>query len=297
MKHLLTLKDFLREEILDLIKLAEKVKKKPGKFEKKLEGKTLLTMFAKPSLRTRLSFDAAMHQLGGHTVFYNLSESTLGKKESIKDFAKVTSRYVNVIMARLYEHKEIEELAKYADVPVINGLTDDFHPCQILGDLLTMKEKFGTLDKIKIVYIGDAFNNITHSLIVACNKLGIKIVVCCPDKAEYKPNPKILEGYTYTYEKDPKKAVQDASIIYTDTWMSYQIPESKKKARIKILQPYQVNKKLFDSSEALFMHCLPAARGYEVTDEVIDSERSIVYDQAENRTYVEKAVLLRLLGK
>ena len=297
-KDLLTLKDLKKEEILEIVSLAEKIKKNPVKYENSLHRKTLLMLFAKPSLRTHLSFDIGMYQLGGHAIFYDLHDSTLGVKESIKDFSKVISRYADIIMARLYSHKDVVELAKYADVPVINGLTDAYHPCQILGDLLTIKENLGGFNRKKIVYIGDGNNNVTHDLIIACDKLGIDITISSPKRKEFFPNKNLLGGAHFVFEEHPMKAVEGADIIYTDTWMSYHISESKKKMRMLNLRSYQVNKKLMDvNKKALFMHCLPAHRGDEVTSEVLDSNRSIVYDQAENRTYAEKAVLLKLLGK
>ncbi|MBI2507637.1 ornithine carbamoyltransferase [Candidatus Woesearchaeota archaeon] len=285
MKHLLSIKDFSKEEILDFISLAEKIKRKPKKFSKKLLGKTLLMLFAKPSLRTHLSFDIAMYQLGGHAIFYDLSHSVLGEKESIKDFSKVTSRYVNVIMARLYEHKQLEELAKYSLIPVINALTNFSHPCQILGDLLTIKEHFGKLDGIKLTFIGDADNNITTSLIYACPKVGIKLNIVCPKELKTK----ISGRYSLSFSSKDAKG----DIVYTDTWYSYHVPKSQYAKRKNLLKPFQVNKKLL--GKAKFMHCLPASRNEEVTDEVIDSKQSLVYDQAENRLHIEKAILLKLL--
>jgi len=295
---LLSLKDYSAKEICEIINLAERIKKSPGKYKDKLKRKTLFMVFSKPSLRTYLSFDIAMYKLGGHAIFYDLEQSTLGKKESIKDFGKVVGRYSDLIMARLYAHKDIEQLAEHSDVPVINGLTNDFHPCQILGDLMTIKEHIGRLKRLRIVYVGDGNNNVTHSLIVGCNNLGLKLVVSCPDSLGYRPNKHVTDSTLYTYEKDPMKAVKGADIIYTDTWMSYNVPESAMKTRVRSLKAWQVNEKLFDvSKKARFMHCLPATRGEEVTDGVIDSERSIIYDQAENRMWVEMAILLKLLRK
>jgi ornithine carbamoyltransferase len=298
MRHLLTLNNYTGKEILKLVKLAKKVKRKRHNYENKLKGKTLVMIFAKPSLRTHLSFDIAMHQLGGHAIFYDLSHSTLGKKESVKDFSKVVSRYADIVMARLYGHAQIEELAKYSGVPVINGLTDAYHPCQILGDLLTIREKLGKLKGKKIVYVGDANNNVTHSLIIACRKLGMEIVVSCPSKPKYMPNKKLVGKDGYKIIKDPVKAVKNSDVVYTDTWMSYQVKKFEEKSRIRALKNYQVNEKLMRGAgkKAIFMHCLPAGRGVEVTDKVMDSKASVVYDQAENRTYAEKAILLRLLN-
>ena len=298
MRHLLTINEFSDKEILDILDLASKIKKNPGKYKDKLKGKTLLMIFAKPSLRTNLSFNVGIFQLGGEAIFYNLDQSTLGAKESIKDFSKVDSRYVDIVMARLFEHKDIEELAKYSDVPVINGLTNDHHPCQALGDILTIKERFKNFRNVKITYIGDANNNVTNSLIIICNKLGMEITICSPNKKEFLPNKQVIGDLKYNYESDPKKAVQNCNVIYCDTWMSYNIPKSQHSKRAKILKNYQVNEALLNiTKNALFMHCLPAKRGEEVTDAVMDSERSIVYDQAENRLFVQKAVMLKLLGK
>lgn len=294
-RNLISLKDLSKEEMVSIIKLAEKIKKHPSRYQSKLRGKTLLMIFAKPSLRTHLSFEVAMLQLGGHAIFYSLSESVLGKKESIKDAAIVISRYVNIIMARLFEHKEMEELSKYAGIPVINhasvpvisGLDNFEHPCQVLGDLLTIKEKKKKLEELTITYIGDANNNVTNSLIFACNKLNIPLQIICPKPLE----PKIPGKYSLSH--NPRDAKGD--ILYTDSWFSYHIPESEHESRKQLLMPFQVNKQLLGS--ALFMHCLPAQRGMEVTDEVMDSPQSICYDQAENRLHIEKAILLWCMGK
>ncbi|MDP4039566.1 MAG: ornithine carbamoyltransferase [Candidatus Pacearchaeota archaeon] len=297
-KDLLTLKDLSAKEILDLVSLAGKIKKNPMKYSNKLKGKTLLMIFAKPSLRTHLSFDVGMNELGGHAIFYDLKDSTLGKKESVKDFSKVIDGYADIIMARLYGQEDLESIAKYSEVPVINGLTDDYHPCQILGDLLTMKEKFNNLKKIKVCYVGDSNNNVTHSLIIACAKLGMNLVISGPKKKKFMPNNEIVSGFKFKFEPDVKKAVKNADVIYTDTWMSYQVSKSEKKERERILKKYQVNSAIMNiSKKAKFMHCLPAHRGDEVTDEVIDSKRSIVYEQAENRQWSEMAVLLKLMKK
>ncbi len=296
MKHLITLKNYSEKEILELIELAEKIKKNPENYSERLKGKTLLMLFAKPSLRTHLSFDVGMYKLAGHAIYYDLSNSPLGKKESIKDGAKVMSRYVDIIMARLYEHKDMENLAKNSNVPIINGLDNFEHPCQVLGDLLTIKEKFGKLKGLNLTYMGDANNNVTHSLVYGCAKVGINLIISCPNQKEFLPNEIVFKKNKVKIEYDPVKAVKNADIIYTDSWMSYHIPESQMKRRINILKKYQVNGKLFNlNKKMVFMHCLPAGREYEVTDDVIDSKRSIVYDQAENRMWIHMAILLKLL--
>jgi ornithine carbamoyltransferase len=295
---LLSLKDLSAKQIMYLVDLASKTKKNKKKYANKMKGKTLLMIFSKPSLRTRLSFDIGMNQLGGHSIFYDLKYSTLGKKESIKDFGKVVDGYVDIIMARLYKQSDLNKLAKWSEVPVINGLTNDYHPCQILGDLLTIKEKLGKLKGIKLTYVGDANNNVAHSLIIACWKLGIECVISCPKQKKFMPDNKEIGKAKYKFVLDPKKAVKNADMIYTDTWMSYQVPKKEKMSRKKILKKFQVNSDLMKiGRKAGFMHCLPAHRGDEVTSSVLDSKKSWVYDQAENRTYAEKAVILWLLGK
>ena len=293
--NLLSIADLTEKEIHDLINLGIKIKKSPNKYRKKLKNKSLLMLFAKPSLRTHLSFDLAITQLGGHPIFYNMENSPLGKKESIKDGAKVMSRYVDVIMARLYEHSEMQELAKFSSIPIISGLDNYEHPCQILGDLMTIEEHLHTIKDFKLAYLGDANNNITHSLMFASKKLGFKLNIACPKNKEFMPLPNVLSS-TKTKITNIKEAVKGADIIYADSWMSYHVPESQYKRRKKILKPFQINSNLMSlSKKALFMHCLPAKRGDEVTDEVMDSKRSIIYDQAENRLHIQKAILLRAL--
>lgn len=295
-KDLLSINDLSKKEILDIISLAQKIKKSPRKYYSKLKNKVLLDIFEKPSLRTRLSFEVAMYQLGGHTIYYDLSGSPLGKgKESIEDTGKVVSRYVDVIMARLYSQDDLFKLAKNSSIPVISGLTDYEHPCQILGDLLTIKEKLRKLNNIKIAYFGDAKNNVTHSLIFACSKLGIKLSIACP--REMQPLNSVLRGSKHIeITQDVNKAIKNANIVYTDSWMSYQIPKYEHNKRVKLLKKYQVNSSLMDKApKALFMHCLPAMRGEEVTNEVIDSKRSIVLDQAGNRLNAQKAILLKFV--
>ena len=294
MRHFLTLKDYSSKELLYLIKLGRKIKISPGRYENRLAGKVLLMLFAKPSLRTRLSFEIGMLGLGGHAIFYDISTSPLGKKESIKDGAAVSTRYVDVVMARLYEHKDIEEFAEHSSVPVINGLTNKYHPCQALGDMLTIWEKFRTFN-VKLAYLGDANNNVTHSLMYASKKLGVKMQIACPKSKEFMPDPKIVKE-TGVKVVSVAEAIKSADVIYTDSWRSYHIKDSRMKRRLKALKKYQVNSKTF-GRKALFMHCLPAKRGEEVTDQVMDSPRSVILDQAYNRLPIEQAILLKLLRK
>ncbi len=306
MEHLITLENISKEKILEILSLAQEIKKFPSNYKNKLDRKTLLMIFAKPSLRTRLSFEVGMTQIGGHAIYYDIKDSPMGKKESIADTAKTASKYVDIIMARLFEHKDMEELASYSNVPVISGLDNEEHPCQILSDIFTLKEKFTKFEGITITYLGDANNNVTHSLLYACSKVGINLIISCPNKKEYLPNNTIFEkAKRFTVrsiikiETNPYEAVKNADLVYTDSWMSYHIPDEEKEKRILILKPYQVNKELMKKANknAYFMHCLPALRGYEVTADVIDGKQSIVFEQAENRLHVQKAIILKLLGK
>ncbi len=282
---LLTLKDWSEKDILYIIDKAIEIKKNPQKYENSLKGKTLVMLFEKTSTRTRLSFEVGMTQLGGHAIFVDWKTSQLGKAD-LKDEIRCIDRYADIIMARVYKQESVDTMAKYSDKPVINGLSDTSHPCQILADLMTIKEKLGKLKGLKLAYIGDG-NNVCNSLIVGCKKVGMKIAVAAPKGYEPLEKPDLLTT-------DPKQAAKDADVIYTDTWVSMG-QEAEKEKRLKIFPPYQITKKLL--GKALFMHCLPAYRGYEVTDEVIDSKQSIVFDQAENRLHAQKAIMLKLLGK
>ena len=297
MRNFLAIKDMKKGELLYLIKKSKDIKKISKKYEESLENKTLLMIFEAPSLRARLSFETAMLQMDGHAIFYTTGESTLGKKESMKEFSRVVSRYVDVMMARLFSHTDLLELAKYSSVPVINGMTNAEHPCQIAGDLLTMNEKRKTR---KIAYVGDCNNNVTNSLLYAAAILGTDVAVASPKGKEFEANNSVIR-YCKTISKksqititnDPRKAVKDADVVYTDSWMSYRVPKDREAFRIKKLKPFQVNSKLMrHSNNAIFMHCLPAKRGHEVTDEVMDSPASVVIDQAENRLHAQKAILL-----
>ena len=283
--NLLTLNDWKKEDILHVIDEAILIKKDPDKYLKVLKGKTMAMLFEKNSTRTRISFEVGMAQLGGHALFIDWKTTQLGKAD-LKDEIKCIGRYVDIIMARVYKHKDIEIMAKNAEKPIINALSDDSHPCQILADLMTIKEKFGKLKGIKLAYVGDG-NNVCNSLIVGCKKVGIIVNVAAPKGYEPIEEPDLLTN-------DPKEAVKGADVVYTDTWISMG-HETEKKKRLKILLAYQVNKNLLGN--ALFMHCLPAYRGYEVTDEVLDSKQSIVFDQAENRLHSQKALILKLMGK
>lgn len=306
MKDLLTLKDLKKEEVLDIIEKAVEIKANPNRYSNTLARKTLFMIFEKPSLRTRVSFEVGMTQMGGHAIFYSIKDSPLGKKETIADTAKTASRHADIIMARLFEHKDMEEFAENSSIPVINALTDLFHPCQILADLMTIKERKGRFD-LKLAYVGDGNNNVTHSLLYGASIVGMDIAIGCSADEQYKPQEKVLKEAKEIAEKtgskidffhDAVQAVSNADIVYTDSWMSYHIPEKEEAKRIKVLKPFQVNPKLmsYAKRDAIFMHCLPAKRGHEVV-EVIDGKQSVVFDQAENRLHVQKAIMLKLLNK
>lgn len=307
-RHLLSLTDLSKEELFGIIKKGREIKTNREKYATALKDRTLLMVFAKPSLRTRISFEVGMTQMGGHAIYYDIATSPLGKKESIADTAKTASRYCDIVMARLFEHKDIEEYAKNSSIPVINALTNKFHPCQIISDLMTIQEKKERLAGLKLAYFGDGNNNVTHSLILGCTKVGMDISIACPKGEEYEPQKDVVEkGKTYADESgskieivhDATAAIKNADIVYTDSWMSYHIPKEKEAERIAVFQPFQVNEKLMAQAkhDALFMNCLPAKRGYEQTAGVIDGPQSIVFDQAENRLHAQKAIMLFLLGK
>jgi ornithine carbamoyltransferase len=307
MRHLISLKDWSREEIEAVLDLAREIKKAPERYRDFMRGKVLIMIFEKPSLRTRVSFEAGMYQMGGAAIFYDISTSPLGAgKETIHDTVKTLSRYVDLIMARLFEHEQIEEMARFADIPVINGLTDFSHPCQILSDLLTISENKRSLEGITVAYVGDAKNNVTHSLLFSCTKLGVNIRVGCPEGHEFSPLPEVVRyaieqgarsGATVLVTSDPFEAVRGADVIYTDSWMSYHVPLEALDSRVKALKPFQVDveKMALGASDAIFMNCLPALRGFEQTAEVIDGPQSVVFDQAENRLHAQKAIMITLI--
>ena len=298
-KDLLTLDELSDGEIKKIIDLAIKLKKnnRRGKDKPLLKNKTLAMIFEKPSTRTRISFDTGMYQLGGHSIYLASNELQLSRGESLEDTAKTMSRYVDLIMARVYDHKTLEILSENASVPVINGLSDSFHPCQILADLMTIKEKKKKLKGLKIAWIGDG-NNVCNSLIYGCAKSKIKITIATPNGFEPDMNivRKCKEYTDVTITNEPTLAVKDADIVMTDTFVSIHTknPEQSR----KFLPKFQVNSSLMKKAKnnALFMHCLPAKRTHEVSEDVIDGPQSIVWDQAENRLHVQKALMLALLA-
>jgi len=249
-----------------------------------------------------------MQQLGGHAIFYSIKDSPLGKKENIHDTAKVTSRFVNLIAARVFKRQDIWDLAKYSDIPVINMLDDFAHPCQILGDFQTIKEKKNRLDNLKLSYFGDAYNNVTYDLMRICAIFGWRMDVACPNDPKYSPEQLVLDevseisndtGADVSVIHEAMEAAQDADVIYTDSWMSYGIPQEQEEERKKAFLQFQVTSSIMEAakSNAVFMNCLPAMREYEQTAEVIDGPQSIVFDQAENRLHIQKAIMLFLSDK
>jgi ornithine carbamoyltransferase len=293
-----------KEEIKQILKTSELLKSKLLRGEKHplLKGKTLAMIFEKPSTRTRVSFEVGMWQLGGYALYLSASDLQLGRGETIADTAQTLSRYVNGIMARVFAHQTILDLIKYSSVPVINGLSDFTHPCQGLADLFTIYEKKGRLRGLKLAYVGDG-NNVAHSLLYGCSKVGMNITLACPKG--YEPHPEVVSGAKeegkrssckVEVAKDPKEAVREADIIYTDVWASMG-KEKEHEKRVKVFKPYQVNGKLVREAKKdyLFMHCLPAHRGEEVTDEVADSKNSVIFDQAENRLHTQKALMTLIM--
>jgi len=301
-KDFLTLDDVKKEEIFEILELASKLKKKP--IGNHLRGKVFCLFFEKPSTRTRVSFESGIHQLGGSTVYLDRTTSQISRGETIEDTARVLDRYVDAVIARVFSHKTLEIMSQYMDAHVINALSDLNHPCQILSDLFTIKEKFGKFEGLKLAYVGDG-NNVCNSLLLGCSKVGMDISVACPKG--FEPNEKILD-LARNYSKitksrvvvgtEPKTAVENANIIYNDTFVSMG-EEKETKKRLSIFLPkYQVTTKLFKfaAPDAVYMHCLPAHRGEEVTSEVIDGQRSIVFDQAENRLHAQKALIVKMMG-
>jgi ornithine carbamoyltransferase len=298
----LSIRDFTPQEVQHLLDLAAGIKTHPESYTESLKGKTLALIFEKPSLRTRVTFDVGIQQLGGYSVYLSPAEIHLGKRESVKDVARNLERMVQGIMIRTFAHQIVEDMAKYASVPVINGLTDYSHPCQAMADYLTIQEIKGQVAGLKVAFIGDG-NNVSHSLMFAGAQLGAHVFVATP--IGYEPDMNAVRwakvrgtqtGGTTTVTNDPDEAARDADVIYTDVWTSMGA-EDEAEMRRYAFSEYRVDAALFAKAkpDALFMHCLPAHRGDEVTDEVIDSRNSVVYQQAENRLHAQKAILLEMM--
>ena len=298
----LSIRDFTPDEILYFLILARQIKAHPTTYSDALKRETLALIFEKPSLRTRVSFDVGIQQLGGFSIYLSPAEINLGKRESVYDVAKNLERMVQGIMIRTFAHEIVEQLAEYASIPVINGLTDYSHPCQAMADYLTVWEMKGKLEGLKLAFVGDG-NNVAHSLMFAGAQLGVHVAVATPEG--YEPKADAVKwarhraketGASCTITNDPVEAVCGADVVYTDVWASMG-QEADAEKRAKIFRPFQVNAQLFRKAkrDAIFLHCLPAHRGAEVTNEVIDSPRSAVFQQAENRLHAQKAILLDLM--
>ena len=306
-RDLVCLDEYSGDEILQIIKAGLEMKRRYYAGERVipvLRGRSIAMIFEKPSTRTRVSFDVAAHQLGAHAMYLGWRELQLGRGETIADTARVLSRYVDAIVARVREHEKLEELARHADVPVINALSDLSHPCQALGDYMTLLEIKGSLRGLTLAFVGDGSDNVLHSLLVAGAKLGVNIRVATPRSLQ--PDPRILRaareaaretGAEILITEDPYEAVRGADAVYTDVWVSMG-QEAVAEEKRRLLEPYRVDSRLMQAAgdRAVFMHCLPAHRGEEVTDDVIDGPQSIVWDQAENRLHIQKAILAILVG-
>lgn len=301
MKHFLKLLDCTTEEIIELLDLADQLKKyvKEGKEHHFLKGKTLGMIFEKSSTRTRVSFETGMYQLGGHALFISSKDAQIGRGEPAEDTARVLSRYLNGIMIRTFDQEEVETLAKYGSIPIINGLTDLFHPCQVMADLQTIREHKGKLEGLRMCYIGDG-NNMANSLIVGGLKVGMTVSVACPEG--YRPDRTILDfakeyGDKFIITDDPKIAVQKADVVITDVWASMG-QEEEQAIRAKAFTGYQINDKLMalTNEDCMVLHCLPAHRGEEITAEVFEAHADEIFDEAENRLHAQKAILVKLMG-
>jgi ornithine carbamoyltransferase len=297
-KDLLTGAEWSPTDVRDLLQRTTEIKARPARFANVLRGKHIALIFEKPSLRTRVTFEVGIQSMGGFVVFLDHTQARLGERESIPDVARNLQRWVHGIVARVYEQRVLEEMARSADIPVVNALSDKFHPCQALADFFTLEEKFGALRGFKLAYVGDG-NNVCHSLIFLAARLGVNIRIATP--ANYAPDADVLADAKRVAKEtrskielftNPAEAVAGAQAVYTDSWTSMGF-EAEEKIRRNIFKSYQVNRKLMEQAaeNAVFMHCLPAHRGAEVTDEVLDGPSSVVLDQSENRMYVQKAIL------
>ena len=299
MKHLLTMMDLSKEDIIRILDLADQLKyeRKHGIAHPHLAGKSIGLIFQKSSTRTRVSFETGIYQLGGQPLFLSSRDLQIGRGEPVQDTARVLSRYLDGIMIRTFEQKEVEDLANYGSIPVINGLTDYCHPCQVLADLMTIREYFSVLEGLKMCYIGDG-DNMANSLIVGGLKVGMKVAVATPEG--YKPDPKVMEwaekNPDFTWTTSPAEAIKDADVVFTDTWASMGM-EDEKAVREQAFQGYQVNAELMAlaNPKAIVQHCLPAYRGQEITEEVFEAHADEIFEEAENRLHAQKAVMVELM--
>jgi ornithine carbamoyltransferase len=294
--------DLEKKQVVEILDLSSQIKADPDKYCDSMKNKTLIMLFELASLRTRISFEAGMNRLGGHAIFYSIEGGGFTRSETLEDGVKNLNEYVDVIMVRALKQEAVERIGSVATIPVINGMTERYHPCQNLADLLTIKEKKGKLEGLKIAYVGDGWCNTANSTVIGCSSVGMDVTVVCPDDPRYSPDPMILSrakahsGGNITVSHDPAEGVTGADIIYTDVWVSAGMEEEKKK-RMEAFPPFQVNSRLVSKAkpDCIVMHCLPAHRGYEITDEVIDSSQSVVFPQAGNRMHAQNGLLHWLL--
>jgi len=302
-RHFLTLTDVSERELQSLLRSAAIAKRQRVRGSPALAGKTVALVFQKPSMRTRVAFEVAVLQLGGSVIYLGQEDIQLGRREPIKDVARVLSRYVDAIVARTFSHSDVEEFARYAAVPMINGLSDSVHPCQALADLVTIQEAFGRLKGVRVAYVGDG-NNVLHSLLQGCGMMGAHVRVATPPA--YRPDPAIWRGAVrlgkrhgavLQWDADPRRAVRDADVVYTDVWVSMG-QERQRTQRVNAFTRYQVNTALLKHAPrgCRIMHCLPAHRGEEITEQVMESKHSLIFAQAENRLHAQKALLTFLMG-
>ena len=303
-RHFLTIADLNERELGGLLREAAAAKRQRSRGSSALAGKVVALVFQKPSMRTRVAFEVAVLELGGSVISLGQEDIQLGQREPIKDVARVLSRYVDAVVARTFAHRDVEEFARYASVPVINGLSDLVHPCQALADLFTIAEQFGRLKGLTLAYVGDG-NNVLHSLVEGCGMTGLNVSVSTPPA--YRPDGTIwaaaarrakAHGASLRWTRDPSEAVRGADVVYTDVWVSMG-QETERAKRLRTLRPYQLNGTLLRRAKpgCRIMHCLPAHRGEEITDDVMEHPRSLIFDQAENRLHVQKALLIMLLGR
>jgi ornithine carbamoyltransferase len=303
MKHILSDWDITPKEVNTILEISKKIKNNPKKYSEALEGKTLIMLFELASLRTRISFEAGMTQLGGHAIMYSVENQGFSRSETLKDGVAVLARYGDIIMARVLNQEAMEDMGKSSTVPVINGMTQAYHPCQNLADLLTINENKGKLNGLKIAYVGDGGCNTAASTIIGCAGQGMEVTIVCPDYPEYSPSPSLIDKANNNFEgrvevNHSLDGVIGADVIYTDVWISAGMEEEKQK-RLEAFPAYQVNKSLVEKAKAdyIVMHCLPAKREMEITSEVLDSSQSVVLDQAENRMHAQKGLMYWLLNQ
>jgi ornithine carbamoyltransferase len=303
MKHILSDFDLSSQELKEVLELSEKIKANPGDYGDVMKNKTLIMLFELASLRTRISFESGMNQLGGHAIFYSVEGGGFTRSETLSDGIKNLNRYVDFIMARVLKQEAMEKIGAAATIPVINGMTEVYHPCQTMADLLTIMEHKGKLKGLKIAYVGDGGCNTANSTMIGCSSAGMDVTIVCPDSPKYSPAEWVLKkvkehtGKTVKVSHDQAKGVAGADVIYTDVWVSAGM-EEEKEARLKAFLPFQVDMGMVKKAkgDCIVMHCLPAHRGYEITNEVIDSPQSVVFDQAGNRMHAQKGLLVWLIN-